>query len=111
MCRPQTATMGRSEEGSVLSTMALKESISITTISASCAKKFAERARQPGEIAWQSIVGVAVQFLCDTIDERRFTRKKGSKSLEFRGDFNLGTRGRGRVRRDDRDEHYQKNQR
>jgi hypothetical protein len=40
-----------------------------------------------------------MQLLGNTIDERRFTRKKGAKSLEFRGDFDVGIRGRGRVHR------------
>jgi len=60
MFRPQTGTIWMSEERAVFPAMTGKKRISITTICASCSKKFAEGPRQPGEIVWQSIVGLAI---------------------------------------------------
>jgi len=76
MCGPQTGTMWRSEERAVFPAMARKERISITTICTSCSKKFYKRLRQLGEIVGQIIVGVAIQFLHETLGERRFTNKR-----------------------------------
>ena len=76
MCGPQTGTMRRSEERAVFPAMAGKERISITAISTSCSKKFYKRLRQLGEIVGQIIVGVAIQFLHETLGERRFTNKR-----------------------------------